>query len=209
MFDNVKKKKLKLIFYWVIGILFIVLGIESIFSASFILSSILILCGFVMIPLITSDNLDNFRKILVFPILSYISFFVLLRIFDNPIVAAISFITISSVGMIFYFIYSFMNTKRILGFIIPVGLIILVTLILYGQMYTLPSSGENIMYDRNTPKNLTNTEGFYFSVITLTTLGYGDIQPTGYFRYFATAEVLTGVLLLGIFINGIIKIGSK
>ncbi|GJG85387.1 hypothetical protein tb265_05680 [Gemmatimonadetes bacterium T265] len=37
----------------------------------------------------------------------------------------------------------------------------------------------------------------YFSVVTLTTLGYGDVLPTEPMRFFACAEALVGYVLLG------------
>jgi hypothetical protein len=36
----------------------------------------------------------------------------------------------------------------------------------------------------------------YFSFTTYTTLGYGDIQPSGYLRFLAGLESLTGLLMI-------------
>ena len=41
----------------------------------------------------------------------------------------------------------------------------------------------------------------YFSVVTFTTLGYGDLQPTGLARPMAAMEALTGYLILGILVS--------
>ena len=40
-------------------------------------------------------------------------------------------------------------------------------------------------------------EPVYFSGITFTTLGYGDIVPSGTLRMMAGAEALNGLLLIG------------
>jgi hypothetical protein len=40
----------------------------------------------------------------------------------------------------------------------------------------------------------------YFSVVTFTTLGYGDLAPQGPFRLIAASEALVGMLLMGLFI---------
>lgn len=38
----------------------------------------------------------------------------------------------------------------------------------------------------------------YYSIITFTTLGFGDVTPiTGLAQFFVTSEVVTGYLMLG------------
>jgi len=45
-------------------------------------------------------------------------------------------------------------------------------------------------------------ECLYFSTVTITTLGYGDITPTGWLGQVATAsEALLGIILIGLFLN--------
>lgn len=45
---------------------------------------------------------------------------------------------------------------------------------------------------------------FYFSVITITTLGYGDITPIGKLGQLLTAsEALSGIILIGLFLNSL------
>ena len=43
-------------------------------------------------------------------------------------------------------------------------------------------------------------EASYFSVVTFTTLGYGDISPTGWSRLLACTEALVGVFMNSLFI---------
>jgi voltage-gated potassium channel Kch len=40
----------------------------------------------------------------------------------------------------------------------------------------------------------------YFSVVTFTTLGYGDLIPAKQFRLLAASEALVGLLLVGLFL---------
>jgi voltage-gated potassium channel len=47
------------------------------------------------------------------------------------------------------------------------------------------------------PRDITFPESLYFSLVTLSTVGYGDIQPhTGFARLITAIEILLGVLLL-------------
>lgn len=54
--------------------------------------------------------------------------------------------------------------------------------------------------------SVTNTfgEAIYFSIVTFTTLGYGDYQPILVGRYFAAVQALAGYLVLGLTVGAII-----
>lgn len=43
-------------------------------------------------------------------------------------------------------------------------------------------------------------DGLYFSIVTFTTLGYGDLTPLPKFRLFAASEALLGAFLVGLFL---------
>lgn len=43
-------------------------------------------------------------------------------------------------------------------------------------------------------------ESMYFSIVTFTTLGYGDVQPIGFSRTIATAETIAGSALLALLV---------
>jgi hypothetical protein len=45
----------------------------------------------------------------------------------------------------------------------------------------------------------------YFSLITITTLGYGDYRPESYGRLVAGLEALAGVIILGIFVSKLVS----
>ena len=49
----------------------------------------------------------------------------------------------------------------------------------------------------------------YYSVVTATTLGYGDITPTGWLRGVSALEVLGGILLAGLVINKMVALPSR
>jgi hypothetical protein len=51
---------------------------------------------------------------------------------------------------------------------------------------------------------------FYFSAVTITTLGYGDIVPiTTAARLLVAAEAILGIVLIGLFINSLFKESSQ
>lgn len=71
---------------------------------------------------------------------------------------------------------------------------------LYAVAYTLlPDSSLQLNND-----NSGFFSYFYFSVITITTLGYGDITPVGNLgQLLAASEALLGIILIGLFLNSL------
>ncbi len=51
-----------------------------------------------------------------------------------------------------------------------------------------------------TPDTNNFPEALYFSVVTFTSLGYGDISPVGISRFFAAMEALIGVFMISLFV---------
>jgi len=47
-------------------------------------------------------------------------------------------------------------------------------------------------------QNYTFWDALYFSVVTVSSLGYGDMHPMGFSKFLACAEVITGLIVLGI-----------
>jgi hypothetical protein len=82
--------------------------------------------------------------------------------------------------------------------------------ILFGTAYFLLSSSTgNSLISRGDPL-VSNTEGFfdsiYFSFITATTLGYGDISPSGISKLFATLEAIIGLIMFGIIVSKVVSV---
>ena len=48
----------------------------------------------------------------------------------------------------------------------------------------------------------------YFSIVTWTTLGYGDISPASESRLFAAAEALTGYVFMGLYLSVVFHVIS-
>lgn len=67
-------------------------------------------------------------------------------------------------------------------------------ILVYAFIYSSSSSGLN--------KDLSFIEGIYFSVVTITTLGYGDILPSNkVFMMIIGSQSLLGIFILGLFIS--------
>ena len=49
----------------------------------------------------------------------------------------------------------------------------------------------------------------YFSYVTFTTVGYGDMTPTGLCRWVAVAEAVTGYILLGMFVAAAVALYTR
>jgi len=60
------------------------------------------------------------------------------------------------------------------------------------------AAGDNIAHEGNDDPSL--RECFYLSGVTFTSLGYGDITPTGYYQVLAVVEALMGVSLMSLFV---------
>ncbi|MFH5803991.1 potassium channel family protein [Alienimonas sp. DA493] len=66
-------------------------------------------------------------------------------------------------------------------------------------------SASYIANSTTTPETKVTTFGdaLYFSVVTFTTLGYGDLQPRGVLRFMACLETFVGYLVLGILASAV------
>ena len=53
------------------------------------------------------------------------------------------------------------------------------------------------------------TDYLYFSVVTFTTLGYGDLAPTPHARFFAATEALLGYFILSVFVSVIVVMSQR
>ena len=83
------------------------------------------------------------------------------------------------------------------GSLILLGIAIILIITQYAYVYTMPLDGTSWVVHNEERQSLNFwDEGIYFSAVTLTTLGYGDIAPMGSFRYLAILEAFTGFVFL-------------
>ena len=92
--------------------------------------------------------------------------------------------------MIYQMFGGLMKPERIFYLIIG-------TVVLFALLHLLPDRTFNVLaVDGNsTHRALSCAEAFYFSGISFTTIGYGDISPVGFSRISAVLEGFIGVVL--------------
>ncbi len=77
--------------------------------------------------------------------------------------------------------------------IISTGLIILLFALIFSILGDIHAGGEE-------DSDLNFGNYIYFSIVTFTTLGYGDLHPKGCCRYFAAGEAIIGAFMIALFI---------
>jgi hypothetical protein len=95
--------------------------------------------------------------------------------------------------------WAFRQIQRILGaFVKPKRILFLICLaiIFFGGIFTLPVFRFSLSgSDGDVERSLSVLEALYFSGISFTTIGYGDIAPLGWARVCAVLEGLLGIVL--------------
>lgn len=120
----------------------------------------------------------------------------------------------SHIMLLKYVFTDFFKRKRQ---IVPNDITIIITTyitlaISFGLVYTIISFFSDDITFNNIPKTLGEFEFYfrhiYFSFITITTIGYGDIYPlTTFGQFLVTIEVITGMILTNVILGLVIGSG--
>ena len=95
-------------------------------------------------------------------------------------------------------IVSFLASDRALPWIFATFILMI---ILFGLMYWILTPLDNgVKEGSDIPSEFTFLQGIYFSIVTISSLGYGDLRPVGVSRVLASLEVFLGLLFVGIMI---------
>ncbi len=117
--------------------------------------------------------------------------------------------TLASVGLViwivsqsWYYATQVKSPKRLL-FLMGVSFIQVVPF-LFAAVYGAFGYNDLCVIGANGPADI-----LYFSYVTFTTVGYGDMAPTGLCRGLAVAEAVAGYILLGMFVAAAVALYSR
>ncbi len=117
--------------------------------------------------------------------------------------------TLSSVGLLiwiasqsWYYMTQVRSPRRLL-FLMGVSFIQVVPF-LFAAVYGAFGYNDHCVIGAEGPADI-----LYFSYVTFTTVGYGDMSPTGFCRGLAVAEAVTGYILLGMFVAAAVALYAR
>ena len=95
--------------------------------------------------------------------------------------------------------------KRLLHIIneVPLGWLfaaMLATVLLFGVGYWFAAQSGNLIYTWNPGTQPGFADSIYFSIVTVSSLGYGDIRPVGWARLLVGLEVFAGLAFFGLLV---------
>jgi voltage-gated potassium channel Kch len=143
---------------------------------------------------------EIFKRVLVLSLIVLLSSIVhrFFASINEDIFGAVLFITLFSMGATLYY-FSLFRKKNLKSaeYLLSVLFILALTIVMFAIIYAEPiEDSKDYFIELGNPTNLSFPDALYFSITTITTLGYGDIVPFGVFRYFACVEVLMGVMYI-------------
>ena len=92
-------------------------------------------------------------------------------------------------------------SKSIVGFLLNYFFFIFILIIIFGGFYFSHSSEFNL---NGNPTNISFFDSLYYSIMTFTTVGYGDITPLGINKLISSIQALLGMVLNIAFIGYIL-----
>jgi len=102
--------------------------------------------------------------------------------------------------------YNFLSTLSFWKIFVIWVLIIIFFALIYFMLGNEHSHLLNIVEDSNVESF---SDSLYFSLVSATTTGYGDIVPIGYFKFISTFELVIGLLILALVTSKLVSIKQE
>lgn len=153
-----------------------------------------------MINWLKLHSRENFRRITVLTVFFIFAYFThkLLSNFEQELISAIFILTVFSGVLIYEYKSLFRKNLPKAEYFFTIFFIVFFTVLLFATIYSYGISAGNSYFIENGKKvDLSFSDSIYFSVVTLTTVGYGDIVPIGLFRFFVIVEIFMGLIYVG------------
>ncbi|MBI5804380.1 two pore domain potassium channel family protein [Candidatus Pacearchaeota archaeon] len=118
---------------------------------------------------------------------------------NTLIIISIVLVILYSVGLMPW-INTIVKSKKIASFILSYAFLIVMIILLFAGIYF--ENNDDFIYNGGKTE-LSFEDSLYFSAISFTTVGYGEIAPTGINKLIASVQAITGMVLNIAFIGHI------
>lgn len=147
--------------------------------------------------------LPRYAKDLIYALPFILLFGLIYLLYDQGLVSDVMAVTLSLLLLIVALVAGFLRYSSLKS----VSLVILVCIPFFVFLFALVYAELGIISSSGAP--VSEMDYLYFSIVTFTTLGYGDFQPTEAARLFAAVEALLGYVILGVFVSVLIIMNQR
>jgi len=144
---------------------------------------------------------EDYATLFIIIIFGILYFFVLESKINTLILIFMVLTILYSAGITRY-IQHLSRSRNIISFIISYFLVVVAVIVLFSGVY---ATNNTLFIANGEPTRLTFEDSLYFSIITFTTVGYGDIAPLGLNRMIASAQAISALLLNIAFIGYVLS----
>jgi hypothetical protein len=134
---------------------------------------------------------EDYASLFLLVIVAILRFLTVESKINTPLVVVGIIATLYSVGII-PSIRRLSRSKNVISFIVSYIILIVAIIFLFAGTYIV---NDDSFRNEKSQIELTFRDSLYFSTMTFTTVGYGDISPIGINRLIASIESLLGIIL--------------
>jgi hypothetical protein len=156
-----------------------------------VLLGVLMLVKIVHIIRRRGTTFEDYLSLLLLFVFAVLRFFTVGQRINTTIVVIGVLITLFSIGVI-PSTRRISNSKGVFSFILSYLMFIFAIIFLFSGTYALNS---DLFLVNDVSSEISFTDALYFSTITFTTVGFGDIAPLGVNRLLASAEALIAITI--------------